>query len=83
MKNSSYTMVVIEPETESNYLTQKDSNISINDRIYSKKIYLAVNDSSDNYIEIDEATYQNYQTQLKDYEDEMKKQMESGNTESV
>ena len=83
MKNSSYTMVVIEPETESNYLTQKDSNISINDRIYSKKIYLAVNDSSDNYIEIDEATYQNYQTQLKDYEDEMKKQMESGNTERV
>ena len=39
MKNSSYTMVVIEPETESNYLTQKDSNISINDRIYSKKIF--------------------------------------------
>ena len=50
MKNSNYTVRVIEPETGF-YLTQS-ADVNIEDRILSKKIFLAVNDSEDNWKEI-------------------------------
>jgi len=30
--------------------------------MFTKEIYLAATDSADNYVEIDNATYENYQT---------------------
>jgi hypothetical protein len=54
MKNSSYTMQIIEPD--SGYLTQNEE-VDIKNRIFSKKIWLAVNDSASNYKEITEAEY--------------------------
>lgn len=50
MKNSNYTVRVIEPETGF-YLTQS-AEVNIENRILSKKIFLAVNDSEDNWKEI-------------------------------
>lgn len=50
MKNSNYTVRVIEPETGF-YLTQA-ADVNIENRILSKKIFLAVNDSEDNWKEI-------------------------------
>lgn len=50
MKNSNYTVRVIEPETGF-YLTQS-ADVNIENRILSKKIFLAVNDSEDNWKEI-------------------------------
>ena len=73
-------MQVIEPESEMNYLTQKNDSTEIFNRIYSKKIYLAVNDSLDNYKEINESEYQQFHSLLKEYEDAIKKQIDSGKT---
>lgn len=50
MKNSNYTVRVIEPETGF-YLTQA-ADVNVEDRILSKKIFLAINDSEDNWKEI-------------------------------
>lgn len=64
MKNLNYTMVVLEPDNTNGYLTQND-NVDIIDRLFSKKIYLAVNDSAQNYKEITEDEY----TTLKEQQD--------------
>jgi hypothetical protein len=53
MKKSNYTVQIIEP-IEGYTLTQS-ANVEIADRILSKKIFLAVNDSPDNYKEITDA----------------------------
>ena len=50
MKKSNYTVQIIEP-SEGYTLTQA-KEVKMEDRILSKKIYLAVNDSPDNYKEI-------------------------------
>lgn len=50
MKKSNYTVQIIEPN-EGYTLTQA-ANIEAKDRILSKKIFLAVNDSPDNWKEI-------------------------------
>lgn len=50
MKNSNYTVRVIEPEAGF-YLTQA-AEVNVEDRILSKKIFLAINDSEDNWKEI-------------------------------
>ena len=53
MKKSNYTVQIIEP-SEGYTLTQA-ANIEAKDRILSKKIFLAVNDSPDNWKEITDA----------------------------
>ena len=53
MKKSNYTVQIIEP-SEGYTLTQSQ-DIEIKCRILSKKIFLAVNDSPDNYKEITDA----------------------------
>lgn len=42
--------------SEDKWLTQKADTTPINLRVISKKVYLGVNDTPDNWIEIDEAT---------------------------
>lgn len=50
MKRSNYTVQIIEPN-EGFTLTQS-AEVDVKARIFSKKIYLAVNDSPDNWKEI-------------------------------
>ena len=53
MKKSNYTVQIIEP-SEGYTLTQS-KDVEVRERILSKKIFLAVNDSPDNYKEITDA----------------------------
>lgn len=53
MKNSSYEVRVIEPD-EGKWLTQ-NSEVSATERVFSKKVFLAVNDSPSNWRECDDA----------------------------
>ena len=64
MKQSSYTVQILEPEN--GWLTQKE-NTEIQNRIFSKKVFLAVNDSVDNWKEITEEEYAAYQVELEEY----------------
>ena len=50
MKKSNYTVQIIEP-SEGYTLTQS-ADVEVRERILSKKIFLAVNDSPDNWKEI-------------------------------
>lgn len=52
MKQGTFTVNILEPEN-GGYITQKEP-VSIQDTILSKKVFLAVNDSVDNYKEITE-----------------------------
>ena len=70
METTNYTMVVIKSDTDK-WLTQKE-NVEIQNRMFTKEIYLAATDSADNYIEIDNTTYENYQTQLDTYNKQLK-----------
>ena len=64
MKQSKYTVQRLEPEN--GWLTQAN-DIEIENRIFSKKVFLAVTDSIDNWIEISEEQYQTYQVELDEY----------------
>ena len=66
MKTSEYTMITIEPELSENYLTQNSQDTLIQDRIFSKKIYLAINDNASNYKEITNDEYNVFQVELKE-----------------
>lgn len=70
METTNYTMVIIKSDTDK-WLTQKE-NVEIQNRMFTKEIYLAATDSADNYVEIDNATYENYQTQLDTYNNKLK-----------
>lgn len=52
MKQGTFTVNILEPEN-GGYITQKEA-VSIPETILSKKVFLAVNDSIDNYKEITE-----------------------------
>lgn len=65
MIQSNYTVIILEP-SENGWLTQKE-NVAIQDRIFSQKIYLAVNDSPSNWVEITNEQYQVYQIELEEY----------------
>lgn len=67
MKNSDFTVHVIEPD-EGHWLTQSDENIPIQERIFSKICYLAINDSPDNWKEITDDEYEDYQVELEQYQ---------------
>lgn len=56
MKNTSYTVQIIEPSD--GYTLTQSKDVELRDRIFSKKVFLAVNDSVSNWKEItdEEAT---------------------------
>lgn len=64
MKQSNYTVIILEPME--GWLTQKE-NVEIQNRVFSKKVFLAVNDSVDNWKEITEEGYAAYQVELEEY----------------
>lgn len=64
MKQSNYTVQILEPTN--GWLTQKE-NVEIQNRVFSKKVFLAVNDSIDNWTEITEEEYAAYQVELEEY----------------
>lgn len=51
METSNYTVRVLTPSNESGYLTQS-AEVNVEDRILSKKVFLAINDSESNWKEI-------------------------------
>jgi hypothetical protein len=61
MKRSNYTVQIIEPN-EGFTLTQS-AEVDVKARIFSKKIYLAVNDSPDNWKEITDAEAEELQAE--------------------
>lgn len=67
MKNSDFTVHVIEPD-EGHWLTQSDENTPIQERIFSKICYLAITDSVDNWKEITPEEYEDYQVELEQYQ---------------
>ena len=50
MQISNYTMKILEPL--SGYVITQSYDVNIEERIFSKKLYLGVNDSEDNWKEI-------------------------------
>lgn len=69
MKNSSYEVRVIEPD-EGKWLTQ-NSEVSATERVFSKKVFLAVNDSPSNWRECDDAYKSEIEVLIKDAESEV------------
>ena len=65
MKMSTYTTLIIEPD-EGNWLTQA-SDVEIMERMFFKKIYLAINDDEGNWLEITDEEYQEYIYQQQQY----------------
>lgn len=53
MKTSNYTVQIIEPAD--GYSLTQAANVDVRERIFSKKIFLAVNDSPTNWVEISDA----------------------------
>lgn len=51
MIQSNYTVIILQPN-EGYTLTQANDEIEIKDRVLSKKVYLAINDSQNNWKEI-------------------------------
>ena len=67
MKQSNYTIQIIAP-SEGFYLTRKDNR----GEILSKKVFLAVNDSPDNWEEIEESEGESLHEILLEKEKELK-----------
>ena len=53
MKTSNYTVQIIEPND--GYTLTQSADVELRDRIFSKKVYLAVNDKASNWKEITDA----------------------------
>lgn len=51
MKTTEYTTIVLQPENTENWLTQKENDDLLN-TTFSKKVFLAVTDSAENWTEI-------------------------------
>lgn len=64
MKQSNYTVIILEPME--GWLTQAQES-EIQNRVFSKKVFLAINDSIDNWKEITEEEYVAYQIELEEY----------------
>lgn len=64
MKTSNYTVQILEPSE--GWLTQS-AETEIQNRVFSKKVFLAVNDTVDNWKEISEEQYNLYQVELDEY----------------
>lgn len=78
MKSTDFTVHVIEPD-EDNWLTQSNVDIPIQERIFSKICYLAINDSADNWKEITQDEYENYQIELEEYQSQQEEMLDETN----
>lgn len=65
MKNSNYTVQIIEP-SEGMWLKQKSAT-EIKDITFAKKVYLAINDSPDNWEEVTDE----YKTEIEQKQKEL------------
>lgn len=72
MKQSNYIVRILEPEN--GWLTQV-SDVEIQDRAFSKKVYLGVNDEVENWKEITDEEYNAYQLELEKHNEELEKEM--------
>lgn len=70
MKTSNYTVTILQPEN--GWLTQTQ-DIDIQKRVYSKKVFLAVTDKPENWKEITEEEYNEYQLQLEEFKKTIEK----------
>lgn len=61
MIQSNYTVIILQP-SEGYTLTQS-GNVEISERILSKKVFLAINDSPDNWKEITDEEAENIRIQ--------------------
>ena len=75
MKKSNYTVQIIEP-SEGYTLTQR-KDVEVQDRILSKKIFLAVNDSPDNYKEITDKEADEIRAEQERFAEEERKKHET------
>lgn len=76
MKNSNYTVRVI--EAESGYkLTQADENVAIKDRFVATKIFLSKDDSEDNYKEITDAEAEEIRKEREAFEQAERERLEA------
>lgn len=57
MKNTSYTVQIIEPSD--GYTLTQSKDVELRERIFSKKVFLAVNDSVSNWKEITDEEAEN------------------------
>lgn len=73
MKQSNYTVKIIEPSD--GYTLTQNNDVELNERIFSKKIFLAINDSADNYKEILDSEADELMKQI----EELAKQTEENN----
>lgn len=73
MIQSNYIVQILEPEN--GWLTQAQ-DIEIQNRVFSKKIFLAVTDSPSNWKEISEEEYAAFQIELEQYNNEIEKENE-------
>jgi hypothetical protein len=71
MIQSNYTVHIVEPSNGTNGWLTQAQELEIQDRVFSKKIFLAVNDSVDNWREITEEEYAAYQVELEAYNNQM------------
>lgn len=72
MIQSNYTVVVLEP-SEGYTLTQS-AEVEVQNRILSKKVFLAVNDSSSNWKEITDTEADEIRVAQEEYAKELKKE---------
>lgn len=72
MIQSNYTVVVLEP-SEGYTLTQS-AEVEVQNRILSKKVFLAVNDSSSNWKEITDTQADEIRVAQEEYAKELKKE---------
>lgn len=60
---SNYTMKILEPSS-GHSLTQAYTDMELQERIFSKKVYLGVNDSEDNWKEISDEEVEAFQAEI-------------------
>ena len=68
MKTTDFTVRVIEP-SEGKWLTNS-GDVPLRDRVFSRKVFLAVNDSPDNWAEITDEEYREWQERMAEAEKE-------------
>lgn len=66
MKTTDFTVRVIEP-SDGKWLTNS-GDVPLRDRVFSRKVFLAANDSPDNWAEITDGEYQEHQRRIAETE---------------
>lgn len=80
MKNTNYTVQVIEPNE--GYTLTQSKDVDVTERILSKKVFLAVNDSPENWKEITDAEADEIKKQKEELAEQRKKEAEQRKKEA-